>query len=68
MEGKTLEELSREELNKLGFGSYGVENIQHCLYTLPDGTRIALRIWCPSNSIQSLDSVKVSSEIKWLIL
>ena len=60
MEGKQLEDLSREELNQLGFGSYGVENIEHCLYTLPDGTRLALRIWCPSNSIKSLDGVKVS--------
>ena len=59
MEDKSLEELSREELNQLGFGCYGVENIEHCLYTLPDGTRIALRIWCPSNSIQSMDGVKV---------
>ena len=46
-ESKYLEDLSRIELNEKGFGKYGVENIEHCLFTLPDGEKLAMRIWAP---------------------
>ena len=51
MEEKLLENLSRSELDNLGFGRYSVENIEHCYYTLPHGDRLALRIWSPSGCV-----------------
>ena len=44
---KILPELSREELDELGFGSYGVVDILNTFYTLPNGERLALRLWAP---------------------
>ena len=44
---KILPELSREELDELGFGSYGVVDILNTFYTLPCGERLALRLWAP---------------------
>lgn len=41
----------RSDLVGLGFGSLGVDEIEHCYFTLPDGVKLALRIWCPANSI-----------------
>ena len=44
---KLLPELSREELDELGFGCYGVVDILNTYYTLPTGERLALRLWAP---------------------
>ena len=44
---KLLPELSREELEELGFGYYGVVDILNTFYTLPSGERLALRLWAP---------------------
>ena len=48
---KILSELSREELDKLGFGCYGVVDILNTFYTLPTGERLALRLWAPKGSL-----------------
>ena len=45
--------MQRSDLVDLGFGRLGVDEIEHCYFTLPDGVRLALRIWCPANSITS---------------
>ena len=50
-ESKCLEDLDRSELSERGFGKYGVENIEHCFYTLPDGEKLAMRIWAPRDVI-----------------
>ena len=44
---KLLPELSREELEELGFGCHGVVDILNTFYTLPSGERLALRLWAP---------------------
>ena len=44
---KLLPELSREELEELGFGRYGVVDILNTYYTLPTGERLAVRLWAP---------------------
>ena len=44
---KLLPELSREELDELGFGCYGVVDILNTYFTLPTGERLALRLWAP---------------------
>ena len=49
---KPLDQLSRAELDELGFGRHGVEDIEHSWFTLPGGERLALRIWAPSGTIQ----------------
>ena len=48
---KQLSCLTRTELDNLGFGSLGVEEVTHCYCTLPDGCRLALRVWAPSGSL-----------------
>ena len=53
MEEKLLENLTRSELDNLGFGRYSVENIEHCYYTLPHGERLALRIWAPRECVSA---------------
>ena len=45
---KLLRELSREELDLLGFGQHGVVDIPNTFYTLPSGQRLALRLWAPA--------------------
>ena len=42
-----MRELSREQLDLLGFGPHGVVDIPNTFYTLPSGERLALRIWAP---------------------
>ena len=49
---KPLDQLSRAELDELGFGRHGVEDIEHSWSTLPGGERLALLIWAPSGTIQ----------------
>ena len=43
--------MSRSELTDLGFGEFGVDEVEHTTFTLPDGVRLALRIWSPAGSI-----------------
>ena len=44
---KLLPDLSRAELDQLGFGLYGVVDILNTYFTLPTGERLALRLWAP---------------------
>ena len=55
-----MSELSREELDELGFGCYGVVDILNTFYTLPTGERLALRLWAPKGY---LDISEVTTEI-----
>ena len=48
---KFLSDLSRSELDELGFGPLGVEEVTHCYCTLPDGCKLALRVWGPKGSL-----------------
>ena len=48
---KILSDLSREELDVLGFGCYGVVDILNTFYTLPTGERLALRLWAPKGCL-----------------
>ena len=53
---KPLSNLSRAELDTLGFGPFGVEEVSHCYCTLPDGCKLALRIWAPRGTLGSEDA------------
>ena len=44
---KVLPDLTREELDQLGFGPHGVVDIPNTFYSLPTGERLALRLWAP---------------------
>ena len=57
---KILSDLSREELDELGFGCYGVVDILNTFYTLPTGERLALRLWAPKGY---LDISEVMTEM-----
>ena len=57
---KILSDLSREELDVLGFGCYGVVDILNTFYTLPTGERLALRLWAPKGY---LDITEVMTEM-----
>ena len=59
---KILPELSREELDELGFGSYGVVDILNTFYTLPCGERLALRLWAPKGYLD-LSEVTTASPV-----
>ena len=48
-----LKDLSEEEKRQHGFGDLGVDDVENTFFTLPDGERLALRIFCPSNSVRN---------------
>ena len=48
---KLLPNLSQSELEGLGFGPLGVEEVTHCYYTLPDGCKLALGVWGPKGGL-----------------
>jgi hypothetical protein len=43
------------EMETSGYGSYPVTVLPHVLVTLPDGQRLALKVWFPSKNSTSLD-------------
>ena len=57
-------ELSRAEVAGLGFGPLGVEEVLHCYAPLPDGCRLALRLWAPSGSLAGEVRAAVAGERK----
>lgn len=54
--------MSREELEVLGFGSLGVEEVRHCMVRLADGCGLALRVWGPRGSLGGLGAAEVVVE------
>jgi len=52
--GRRLEEMSREELERRGFGPLGVDEIKHCVVRLADGCGLALRVWAPKGLLDNL--------------
>ena len=52
--GGKLEEMSREELERRGFGPLGVDEIKHCVVRLADGCGLALRVWAPKGLLDNL--------------
>ena len=46
-----LENLNSDELKEFGFGKFGVEDIQNCFFALQNGTKLALRVWAPTNCL-----------------
>ena len=52
--GGRLEEMSREELERRGFGPLGVDEIKHCVVRLADGCGLALRVWAPKGLLDNL--------------
>ena len=54
-----LSGLKPEELEELGFGLLGVEEVIHCLVPLSDGCHLALRVWGPVGSLGALGVVRV---------
>ena len=58
MEGRGLEQLERPELEELGFGPLGVEEVQHSMVRLEDDTGLALRVWGPLGSLGGLGQTK----------
>ena len=61
---KILSDLSREELDKLGFGCYGVVDILNTFYTLPTGERLALRLWAPKGYLDISEVSTTTSDDK----
>ena len=49
-----MEEMSREELERRGFGPLGVDEIKHCVVRLADGCGLALRVWAPKGLLDNL--------------
>ena len=47
---KSLIELTKQELTQLGYGPLGVEEVEHCTYSLPDGVPLAMRVWIPKGT------------------
>jgi len=52
---KSLPSLTRDELDDLGFGSLGVDEVEHCTFSLPDGVTLAMRVWGPRGSLGGLE-------------
>ncbi len=46
-----LKDLAEDEKRQHGFGDFGVDDVENPFYTLPDGERLALRMFCPSLSV-----------------
>ena len=46
--------MSREELERRGFGPLGVDEIKHCVVRLADGCGLALRVWAPKGLLDNL--------------
>ena len=61
---KLLPELSREELEDLGYGWYGVVDILNTYYTLPSGERLALRLWAPKGYLDISEVTLTTTDVK----